>query len=92
MDGFWAGHPALSGPCPCAPVGCPFLSFLVSGHFVSGHVLIILRLPFFEYILLGVIKTLIQLKLYFVLFSLAGIQLRKYMRNGLFGIFTYFMS
>jgi hypothetical protein len=81
----WVSHraTAVSGP----PGG---VSFPV--HFVSGHVLIILRLPFFDYILLGVIKTLIQLKLCFVLFSLAGIQSRKYMRNGLFGIFTCFMS
>jgi len=29
---FLVPNPAFSGPCPRAPVGCPFLSFLVSGH------------------------------------------------------------
>jgi len=30
--GFCAGRSAFSSLCPLARVGCPFLSFLVSGH------------------------------------------------------------
>jgi len=31
---FLVANPAFSGPCTRTPVGCPFPSFLVSGHFL----------------------------------------------------------
>jgi hypothetical protein len=32
---FLVQNPSFSGPCPRPPVGCPFLSFLVSGQGIS---------------------------------------------------------